>query len=165
MNVVKVGETEFQIPPPKGMRSFALQQRIGPVVGNLIGAIVSVLDMPGIGDVSKLLDSDVSKALPSALPALGGVLASMPQGELETLTKELLRDAKVKMGGAWVQLFGGPASTEADDLFDTVMAGRSLDTWRLLWHAVRVWYPDFFALAALRKLGAAAGNDSKASTI
>lgn len=156
MAIVRVGSQEFDIPAPKGMRSFALQQRIGPVAGDLIGGVLSVVG--GSVDANTLLETDVLVLLPKALPAIGQALSKMPPGELETLTRELLLEARIKQANVWMPLFGGPHAG-ADDLFDTVMAGKSLETWRLLYEAVRIWYPDFFA-----KFAAAQGLTAKAKS-
>lgn len=142
--MIQLGEYTFEIPAPAAMRTFALQQRILPVAGRVIGALLHVAGAADF-DPKKLGDMDVAKLLPTAAPLLGEIFSAMPPGELETLTRELLRDAKVSgWGGAQnVALF-----TASGGAFDAVMAGRTLDTWKLLFHALEVWYPDFLSLAA-----------------
>lgn len=126
----------YTVPPPTGMRSFALQQRILPVASRIASVFAHLLGVAGAG---KLLDADIASVLPSALPHLGAVFADMPAGELEAITRELLRDTTVDK----MPLFGSPGG----DLFDAYMRGHTLDVWMLLWHALEVWYPDFFTHA------------------
>lgn len=144
--MITLGENTFDVPPPKGMRSFALQQRILPVAGRVAEVILHFVGATGVqvDNISDLLGSDVLKVLPHAMPAIGNVFSSMPAGELETITRELLGDATLRRGKTPMKLFGAPAG----DPFDQIMQGKSLDTWKLLWHALEVWYPDFFGLAA-----------------
>jgi hypothetical protein len=151
---MKIGAYTFDVPPPPAMRTFALQQRIAPVAGRIIGVF---MQLAGKVDLKDLGEKDVTDALPLAAPALGEVFAAMPAGELEFLTRTLLENATVS---GWptpaskaVALFGGPV-----DAFDAAFQGRTLDVWLLLWHALRVWYPDFFARAAALR-----GGDRKES--
>jgi hypothetical protein len=127
------------------MDSFRFQQRIIPVAGRLVGVLLGLMKkLPQTEeyDLETLMAGDVASVLPAALPALGQVFAEMPDGELERITKTLLADATVDHAGIKGPLFGGPSG----GLFDTVMRGRNVETWQLLWHAMGVWYPDFFAL-------------------
>lgn len=153
--MIELGKNKFTVPAPSGMRSFALQQRIIPVAGRVAGVLVALL---GDGaEVSNIAGMDIAKVLPMALPHIGHIFSEMPAGELEWITRELLRDAKCD----GMQLFGTPGG----DAFDAVMAGRSTDTWMLLWHALEVWYPDFFARArALTARIDETANPSEAST-
>src|SRR6185295_1782591 len=140
--MITLGKHVFDVLLPRGMSSWALQQRIIPVAGRVAGVLLHLL---GSSDVEKLADTDVTEILPAALPHIGHVFSEMPQGELEAITRELLRDAKFGDEGKVpsAQLFGSPGG----DAFDLLMRGRTLDTWKLLWHAIGVWYPDFFDLA------------------
>lgn len=146
--MIVIGKNRFDLPAPGGMRSFALQQRILPVVGRIAGVFVQLTG--GSPDPAALLDADVFKVLPLAMPYISEIFSSMPAGELETLTRELLKDATCDK----TQLFGAPGG----DPFDSMMQGRTMDTWKLLWHAVEVWYPDFFVLAR-----SSTATDKKAS--
>lgn len=144
---MKIGDREYLVPTPPGMRSFALQQRIWPVAARLGAALAPLI--PAWMSAEKLSDLDVAelaKLLPQSLPLLGEVFAAMAPGELEGITRELLRDAKCN-GAA---LFG----SQKGDAFDGLMQGRTMETWKLLLHAMEVWYPDFFGgargLLALR---------------
>lgn len=154
---MKIGEQEFTVPSPGGMRSFALQQRIWPVAARL-GAAASPLIPLWVSAGAVGID-DLLAAIPQALPLLGEVFAAMPPNELEAITRELLRDAKC----GTMPLFGSPKG----DAFDGLMAGRTLDTWKLLAHAMEVWYPDFFGgargLLARRAASAKASEASNTS--
>lgn len=151
--MIKLGDHTFEVPVPRAMATFALQQRIVPVVGGLIGAW-SKLDGA----------ADGMEAIAAIAPAVGEAFTKLPPGELEALTRELLADAKVHgfpVKNAQAALFGGPGG----DLFDTVFQGRTVDIWQLLWHAIQIWYPDFFSLARAQNGSAAKAKDSEASSI
>jgi hypothetical protein len=153
--MIELGKNKFTVPAPSGMRSFALQQRIIPVAGRVAGVFVSLLGQGA--EIATIADMDITKVLPAALPHIGYVFSEMPPGELEWITRELLKDAKCD----GLPLFGSPGG----DAFDALMAGRTTDVWRLLWHAVEVWYPDFFARArALTARTDEKANGSEAST-
>jgi hypothetical protein len=156
--VIKIGDYSYTISTPPAMRTFALQQRIAPVLGRVIGVVMQIA---GKVDIKELGDKDVAEALPLAAPALGEIFAAMPEGELEALTKELLRDVTVSgWGGAQnVQLFNGTGGA-----FDSVFQGKSLEVWQLLWHALKVWYPDFFSRVAVLRGGARKESGSKDSS-
>jgi hypothetical protein len=153
--MIELGKNKFVVPVPSGMRSFALQQRIIPVAGRVAGVFVALLGK-GV-DLVTLGEMDLTAALPAALPHIGHIFSEMPPGELEWITRELLRDAKCD----GMQLFGSPGG----DAFDALMQGRTTEVWQLLWHAVEVWYPDFFARArALTARIDAKASPSVAST-
>lgn len=156
--MIKIGEYAFEVPGPDAMTTFALQQRIIPVAGRLVGVLMGTLGKAADFDLTRLGEIDVMTVLPIALPALGDVFSAMPPGELENLTRSLLSDATVSgWGGAKnVRLFDGQGGA-----FNGVMKGHVLWTWQLLWHALGVWYPDFFALAAKSKGGAEKENRSE----
>lgn len=146
--MITLGHNRFDVPTPPAMRSFALQQRILPVAGRLIGAVIQAmgLDAAVLKNLSNLLEVDILKAIPAAGPALAEVFAAMPPNEIEVLTRELLRDAKFSLApnqDPKLALFG----SKEGDAFDGIMQGRTWDTWKLLAHALEVWYPDFFARA------------------
>ena len=155
--MIQLGPDKFEVPAPKGMASFSLQQSIIPVAGRLVAVLATVVrETPRVGKdetsevdeglLTRLFRSDVLKVLPAALPLLGRVFEEMPPGELERLTRTLLGDAKCNGS----PLFGGVPGGGAD-YFDAMLQGRTADTWALLWHALQVWYPDFFArVRALR---------------
>jgi hypothetical protein len=156
--VIKIGQYSYEVPAPPAMESFALQQRVFPIIGRIVGAAMHVLGKASIND---LADQDVAEALPQIAPALGEVFAAMPPGELEFLTRALLAKATVSgWGGAPnVQLFLGDGGA-----FNGVFQGKTLEVWQLLWHALWVWYPDFFARAAALRGGGQKESASKGST-
>lgn len=133
---IKIGKNTFLVPAPGGMRSFSLQQKILPVASRLGAALGAIAKVTKTED---LMGLDVEKILPEALPYVSRVFSEMPAGELESIARELLRDAKFD----GLPLFG----QNGEDAFDALMSGRTLDIWKLLWHAIKVWYPDFFSLA------------------
>ena len=149
---LKLGKNTFNVPPPKALESFALQQRIGPIAVNILSAL-SRID----GTVS-LLDMNVEKTL----GPLGKVFAELPAGELKLLTYELLRKATFDHG---LPLFDSK-DIDGDHAFDGLMMGRTLDIWKLLWYAFKVWYPDFLAHAATfaAKAGEPASGSKTPST-
>lgn len=157
--MIDIGGRKFHVPTPNGMRSFALQQRIIPVAGRVAGVFVSLL---GSGDMATLAEMDLTAVLPTALPHIGHIFSEMAPGELEAITRELLRDAKASLTAdkePTLQLFGTPGG----DAFDSLMQGRTTETWQLLWHALEVWYPDFFA--RVRGLTAASGARANGSAV
>lgn len=158
--VTSAGEKQFTVPSPGAIESFSLQQRILPVASRIVNVLLNVLAATGSDvdsmskDLGSILEQDVVRVLPIAMPSLGQVFSEMPEGELEKLTKALLAKASVEVTGKGVPLFGGPGG----GAFELFMVGRTLETWKLLWHALEVWYPDFFALAG-RFRGPVAGRE------
>lgn len=155
--MIKIGDDSFEVPAPTALRSFALQQRILPIVGRAVGVLAHLLHLEKDAGLDGLLEKDVTAVLPQFLPALGDIFSTMPIGELDYITRQLL-DGSTMNG---VQLFGvNPAGAA----FDALMRGRTLDTWRLLWYALGVWYPDFFGLAAGLRATARKASRSPASS-
>jgi hypothetical protein len=167
--VIKIGQYTFEVPPPKAMPSFALQQRLFPILARALGVVLhyaphlSLGEGKGINIGAILNDPKFIDAVAKAMPSLGEVIAAMPEGELERLTRELLGEATVSGWGTSkaILLFD---KAKGIDTFDQVMQGRTMDTWRLLGHAVEVWYPDFLSLAKGSRASVPAGEPSKGST-
>lgn len=157
--MIKIGNNTFDVPAPGGMRSFALQQRILPVAGRVANVIMKVLDASGGSrfNMASLLDADAMQMLQDVMPQVAEVFSAMPPGELEAITRILLTDAKIDN----MPLFP-PSGPNA---FDGFMQGRTVDTWRLLWHALEVWYPDFFTSVRVFRAKEAAASHSAGSTI
>lgn len=153
--MIKLGAQTFFVPVPGGMRSFAFQQRVLPVAGRVVTVFMRLIGSAS-EDPAGLLEADVMRVLPQALPYVGQIFSEMPPGELEAMTRELLKDAKADK----IPLFGSPGG----DAFDGLMQGRTMDTWHLLWHALEVWYPDFFARARASFAPAAKASPSEGST-
>ena len=152
--MITLGKNQFDVPAPAGMRSFSLQQRILPVAGRIVSVLAHLLGL-GDGDLKSMLDKDLTAILPEAAPEIGRIFSEMPPGELEGITRELLRDAKCDK----MPLFGA-----SGDPFDLLMRGRTTDTWKLLWHALEVWYPDFFGLARGYRAAASQASPSEESS-
>lgn len=155
--MIEIGKNKFVVGTPDGLKSFALQQRIVPVFARVANVFVHLL---GVGsDVATLAEMDLTAVLPAALPHIGDIFAEMKPGELEWITRELLRDTKCD----GMALFGSPGG----DAFSSLMAGRTIDTWKLLWHALEVWYPDFFARARalVVKNGAGVNRSAESNTL
>lgn len=155
MAVVRIGDDEFDIPAPRGMSSFALQQRVVPIftlIGEVLTSFLSIDNLPTQADGKLDLEKvDLGAVLPKVLPALGNAFRKLPAGELEAVTRELLADTMVRVGGkTWMRLFGSVPGLgdQSPDKFDDLFAGRAVDVWRLMWEALKVWYPDFFGVAA-----------------
>lgn len=155
--MIKLGTQDFHVPPPSGGETFDFQQRIIPVFGRLVGILGALqrVDLKDGWDALKV--EDIMTVLPSAMPMLGEVFGQMPPGELGAIRRILL--AKATCGK--VPLFGSPGG----DAFDGLMAGRTMDVWKLMWHALEVWYPDFFGGArALLARRAASEKPSEPSS-
>jgi hypothetical protein len=142
---IVLGENRFRVLPLPAMRSFVLQAKIGPAlaeVANVFGALKG-----------NLADNDFS----SIAPAVAGFFTRLGVEQLEEVTKALLQDATMD---------GKPLFSASGNPFDLYMQGRTMHTWQLLWFAIEVNYPDFFAaLAAKGPVAAKAGSDLKESTI
>lgn len=157
-NEVKIGKDVFTVSPLTAMRSFVLQPRIGPVLAEagalFFGVVRDVATKAGDDvevDVRALLESEVD--LDKVAASLGRLFGKLAPAELESITRELL--AGSTMNGA--MLFA--AVDGAGDMFNVLLRGRTLDVWKLVWHALRVNYPDFFGAlagsAVLQSAGAA----------
>jgi hypothetical protein len=145
MSDLHLGSNVFCVVPLPAMRAFALQPRVAPALAALASAVGGVKGDLGDLDVTALG------------PAMAQFCAALPSTELEAVTRELLAGCTVD----GLPLFG---EAGAPGVFDHKMRGRTLDVWRLLWHAVKVNYPDFFALLAARRAGEAVDAPSAASS-
>ena len=132
----------FSVEPLTAMRSFALQPRIAPAIAAVAEAVGSLTSISGKGDLGTV-------EVAALAPAVGRFFQALQPGDLQDITRALLGSAR--MDG--IALFSG-----AGDPFELKMRGRTLDTWRLLWFALEVNYPDFFGLLA----GAAARQPAPA---
>lgn len=131
-----IGGSRFTVEPLPAMRAFVLQVRLAPALAEVLGALGGLQ-----GSGAELSRLDVS----ALAPAFGRVAAKLPPAELEAITRELLGSARCD----GVSLF----SVDKGDRFDVVMAGRAIDTWQLLFFAVEVNYPDFFARLGASRAG------------
>ena len=161
--MIKLGSQEFHVPPPGGGETFDFQQTIIPVATRLASALAPLIPVWMAANKEKGQERDLTfeealTIIPEALPRLGEVFSHMPPGQLGTIRRILL--GKATCGK--VPLFGSPAG----DAFDGLLAGRTMDVWRLLVHAMEVWYPDFFggARALLARRAAPAKPSETSST-
>lgn len=134
-NEIKIGGNTFTVSPLPASKSFALQARIAPAIAEVFGVIGKVRAGADIGSL------DVGE-MATIVDKLAGKL---PPAELEALLRELLATATMD---------NLPLFTSQGNPFEVRMQGRTIDTWKLLWHSIQVNYPDFFSL--LDGLGAAA---------
>lgn len=155
--MIKIGDKVFDVPAPKGMTSFALQQKILPIAGNVVALFLHALGGKQPSDLNEFMEKDVLKVLPIVLPHLGNIFSSMPPGELESISRTMLGNATCNK----LPLFGGSDG----DPFDALMQGKTIDTWKLLWHALGVWYPDFLSLVNSLPAKSAVENPSRESSI
>ena len=157
---IKIGPRTFEVPPPPGMESFALQERIFPILSRVANVVLHAIAANGkmITKLADLFEEDVLKSLPGIVMKIGPVFSEMPRGELEWLTRTLLKNATFD----GKPLFGDPLG----DAFGPIFQGKNLEIWKLLWYAAKVWYPDFFALADAfgAKAKASAASPSATST-
>lgn len=136
----QIGGNLFTVTPLPAMRSFVLQSKLAPALSSIIGSIGSLAG-------GSLAETDVG----ALAPAVAGFFSKLGPDELEQVTRQLLGDATMD---------GKPLFSPAGDPFNVFMAGRTMDTWKLLWFAVEVNYPDFFGL-----LGAAASSRGEKVTV
>jgi hypothetical protein len=148
---ITLGKDSFEVPTPPAWDSWELQQRVLPVFGRVAGAVLHFLGRAPDHDLEKLKEVDVMEVLPAVLPHLGAIFSEMPPGEFGAISRALLRNATMN---------GMPLFTEQGNPYDALMRGRTMDTWRLLVYALRVWYPDFFGYVVGR-LGNTGGKESR----
>ena len=130
----KIGSNTFALSPLTAMQSFTLQPRLAPALTEA-GVVLAKL---AAGDgVAGLLNAEVDAVLPRAI---GRFFEKLPPAELEAITRILLQSATMDGTALFAQVEG------QGDPFNILMRGRTLDVWRLIWFAVEVNYPDFFAL-------------------
>jgi len=150
-NELVLGGNVFVVNPLSALRSFALQPRIAPPLAEVFGVLASLkttvqsagnaLEMADKVGIENLLDADID--IESVIPVVGRFFSKLPADELMSLVRELLSGATMD---------NIPLFTANGDPFDVKMRGRTMDTWKLMWHAIKVNFPDFFGL-----LGASVG--------
>lgn len=150
-----IGVDVFALSPMPAMRSFVLQPRVVPIATEVVtlafGVARELMDDGATNlDLQALLASDVD--LSKVSEAIGKVCAKLPSQELDGLTRDLLAGSTMNGTPLFAPVAGG------GDPIDVLLRGRTLDIWRLLWHAVKVNYWDFFVA-----LGASGRRQSGAS--
>jgi hypothetical protein len=174
-----IGGSTFSVTPLPAMRSFVLQPRVAPVIAEVLAAMTKLLSVAkppkaaaapaaeqeegeappaAAGGLDGLLDlrlEDVVGLVDELVPVVARVCAKLPSAELEGIVRELLASTRMD---------GKPLFTAEGNPFDVLMAGRTVDTWRLLLFAIEVNYPDFFALRGGKGAPSATPSPSAAST-
>lgn len=148
--MITIGNQKFNVPLPRATRTFGLQQRILPIAGDVMSALVQIVGTGGVERLKAMGQSEILELVPEIVPALGKIFSNMPEGELLRILRILLGDPKEGALPTEIGTCDGmPMFSLTDgDVFDTVLQGRTVDMWRLLVHGLTVWYPDFFGLAA-----------------
>jgi hypothetical protein len=172
IKTLELGGTTFSVGPIKAIKSFTLQPRIFPLIAEVISSIAAMLraapseeETADAGETraeaaAVLSDLERQKARMSIgalgraaqrlqidtvdvdgiVPIVGRVCAQLPPDELEQILRILLSNTFAN----GERLFSEQHERGKPDPFDKVMQGRTLDTWRLVWEALRVVYADFF---------------------
>jgi len=128
---VKLGGDTFFVVPLKAGPAFDLEPLIFPIAAQLAAILKLSTKIETAADLLAL-DVDPDEIVRVAV----GVCRQLPPDVMQTLRCGLLADSTCNN----LALFG------PDGCFDQKMRGRSLDTWRLLWEALKANYPDFFGL-------------------
>lgn len=184
---ITIGGSVFVVVPLPALDSFSLQPRIAPAITELVIGFAEIMqaelkrqaaaalaagaldekpadpsDITALAAPKKKLSFDDLGELAEGLdiesldtsqitPLVSRFCQALPAAELKSLTRDLLNGATCN--GA--TLFG-----PGGGVFNAVMQGRTVDTWRLLFHALRVNYPDFFAVFAAKDGGKRAESPS-----
>jgi hypothetical protein len=175
----QIGDRVYRVIPLLASRSFLLQPRIMPIVGEVLGALPAIyapLRTLKPEDGKSPLDMDIGEALASnqataaaraVADAVAGACAKLPPSELGEIMRTLLDGARAIYADADGRqhadfLFTADRPSIHGHAFDTLMQGRTLETWALLWFAVEVSFPDVFLRARALFGKARAGVPSKA---
>lgn len=148
------GEDVFTVQPLLGEQSFLLQPLIAPAVadcGSLFGLFARAFSGE-VGESEAMLVA--AGLLDEAGPVIARLAGKLPPETLRTITRTLLAGATMN-GVELYQPAGNP--------IDILLRGRTLDFWRLLIHAMRSSYPDFFGLLKGRRAPPVAGAPSATS--
>ena len=127
---LKAGEFDIQIRMIPARQAFGLSKDVAQVAAQVLGALGKL--------GTKSLDVDLA----TIGPELGAALAGIESAKLDALMIGLLAKSEAKVNGAWLPLL---------DVVDDVFAGRIVDLYTVLFEAVRLNYPDFFARLAKAK--------------
>lgn len=143
---LKIGDRNYEVPELPAFESFTMQPRLAPIIAEVavlaFGALSKLKDEDGKDldlknmSIEQFMALDVGIDTDAVLAAVARVCAKLPQPDFKRLVRDLLGGARCN--GA--QLF-----TENGNPFDVLMRGRTLETWRLLFFAVQINYPDVFS--------------------
>lgn len=149
-NIVIDGAT-YVVSPLPTWRGFELQLRILPAAIDIMTAIAKVWR-------EGLLEADVGEVARELGPALSDLVARvfqrLPPAEFSAVARELLQLATCN-GQA---LFGA-----AGNPIDVLLQQKTATLWPLLWHAIRVNYPDVFRMRPRPAAGASANAEAAPS--
>jgi hypothetical protein len=147
---LKLGNDVFTVSPLGGEASFLLQPKLLPLVVDFVMAAGALNETVGEGFDAAAIAAKVG-------PIVQSMVGKLSPDDLKYIMRTLLTGAT--MNGTL--LYQGAAG----EPIHVLLQRRTLDTWRLLIHAVRVSYPDFFDLArALRDRPAAGGSSATSNT-
>jgi hypothetical protein len=148
-----LGGTKFNVGRlASAWQTFEIQPLLGPGVMELFRVFEA---LPKILDGGSVADMDAMALLPSVAPVIGSALSKIPPRDLRQLTETLLSATTVEIAGRSVNLV---------EVYAATMQGRTIDTWKLLFVALKENYPDFFGLFAAKGGSKAAASGSGASS-
>lgn len=137
---------QFNFKPLPAWDAWELQPKIWPPVASLI-ALFLESDL-SLEDIAKVADGsspeafaslDVSKAIPSAAAAVRTFFGFFDKpGQFKAVAEQLLAGTTT--------LVEGKTEVPLLSVVDEIFAGKQMMLFRVVIHAVRVNFPDFFAL-------------------
>jgi len=146
---LKIGDDVFVVSPLLGEESFLLQPKLMPIVADCITAFVAMQENVAEGGL------DYAALAGKLSPLVQSIAAKLPMEDLRFIMRSLLRGATMNGKLLYAQ-DGAP--------INVLLQQRSLDVWRLLFHAVKVSYPDFFQAARRVFAGVAAQAAAPSAT-
>lgn len=180
MTELTIGTDHFKILPVKPRRSFPLQARLSPIIAELAMTYFRIerlaapkkkegepegdpnqLEIPEVAADAEKADEKEDKSLYSKIgilfategddimPHLVRLFSSVSYDDLAFFMRELLSETFCNGDRLFAD---GPSGK---DNFDRLMVGKTMTTWRIMWEAIKVTYPDF--LAPLQGIAAKAG--------
>lgn len=163
MPEITIDNKTYDVNPLLVEDSFDLQPKLIPILPE-IGRLLTIFynDVDKFAELDKADDdaeTDEVKAeilgqfvglagetLEKVSPIFERIAKLVPPAELRYIRRTLLRDAT---GPGGTPLYGGKGDGDAVNIF---FAGNTIGLWKLLIFAVKISYPDFFAIAASVKL-------------
>ena len=145
---LKIGDDVFVVSPLLGEESFLLQPKLMPIVADCMTGFFAMHEKVADGQLDYVALAD------KLSPLVQSIASKLPIEELRFIMRALLRGATMN---------GQQLYTPAGNPIDVLLQQRSLDVWRLLFHAVKVSYPDFFQAARRVLAGAAAAQPASSS--
>lgn len=170
-HTLTLGDKIFTVNPLPVEDSFDLQPKLAPIlpeIGKLVALFVRKRDEISALEVDEKADAPTKKealdkaidlatvALDELAPIVQRVSALLQPAELRYIRRTLLRGAAC---GSQM-LYRDDASSDGQPI-NILLAGRTMDVWRLMFFALRVSYPDFFEMPALAKIAKGSGQNSQ----